>query len=397
MVAVQGGLLVDHTRGGAVHVHEDGAVLAVFAIGQMTQVGVVRLALRDHIIDARSGDVDPTHDIVALFFERVEIDLGDAVLARGILHGHLGDAVVVVIGLLVADLRLDEQAARHEKQRHAHRNQDVGEHVAAALAGTSGLTAPRRAIRGRSGSVRLRTMHRSRALDGTRTLDGTHGLDRTLPAGGLCTARRTRVRRRGNGPRAHRSRRLNPTGAGRGLAFRFEVLSPFARHTPLRLRHLTLELSDGLAILGHGGAEDLRGVNGRVLGAVDGNAGHGHAGGHLHHGEQGVQAAQIAGLNGNANDRQRGEGRHNTTEVRSLASSGNDHPDTAIGRGLGPLMNLRGVAMRTGNDQLIRNPEALQLCRATLHYGQIGLRPHDDADQRRLCGGVFSHTSSHGA
>lgn len=47
----------------------------------------------------------------------------------------------------------------------------------------------------------------------------------------------------------------------------------------LGLSHLVFEVNDRLAILGHGSTQNLRGVDGRVLGSIDGNAGDGHAGG----------------------------------------------------------------------------------------------------------------------
>ena len=54
----------------------------------------------------------------------------------------------------------------------------------------------------------------------------------------------------------------------------------------LRVGHASLEVDDLLTVGVAAGAEDLHGQDGRVLRTVDGDAGHGHAGGHLHHGQQ---------------------------------------------------------------------------------------------------------------
>ena len=83
----------------------------------------------------------------------------------------------------------------------------------------------------------------------------------------------------------------------------------------------------------------------------------GHAGGHLHHGEQRVHAAEVGGLHGHADDGQRREGRHNTAEVGGLTGGGDDDLEPALGRGAGPLVDLVGVAVGAGDDQLVRNAE----------------------------------------
>ena len=53
--------------------------------------------------------------------------------------------------------------------------------------------------------------------------------------------------------------------------------------------------------------QDLRRHDSGVLRAVDGHAGNRNTRGHLHDGKQGIQPAQILGLNGDADNRQVGQ------------------------------------------------------------------------------------------
>ena len=81
-------------------------------------------------------------------------------------------------------------------------------------------------------------------------------------------------------------------------------------------------------------------------------------------------------------------------EMRRLARGGNDDLDAAIGGRLGPLVHLCRVAMGAGNDQFVRHAQGVELGRATLHDGHVGLRAHDNAHERGLLGsGIHTCTS----
>ena len=132
------------------------------------------------------------------------------------------------------------------------------------------------------------------------------------------------------------------------------------------------------------GLEDVRGIDCGVLGTVDGNAGHGDAGGHLHHRQQRVHAAQVTRLHGHADNRQRGKRSHDTAQVSSLAGGGDNHLDAAVGSSRGPLVDLRRRAVRARDHELIGHTQRLELGGATFHNAQIGLGAHDDPDNRLL-------------
>ena len=133
MVAVDGGLLVGHAGRGVVHVHEDGARAVARQVEQLAQVRGVVGRLHHGIVDHRAGDVDPAHDIGVDGRERVKVH-GGHVVAVGALDGVLLQVAVGRLRLLVAELRLDEQAARHEQERHAHRDERGGDNLAALAA-----------------------------------------------------------------------------------------------------------------------------------------------------------------------------------------------------------------------------------------------------------------------
>ena len=75
--------------------------------------------------------------------------------------------------------------------------------------------------------------------------------------------------------------------------------------------------------------EDLRRQDRRVAGAVDGDAGHRHAGRHLHDAEQRVEAAEVARLDGHADHRQVGVRGEDAGEGRRLAGAADEHLDAA--------------------------------------------------------------------
>ena len=137
--------------------------------------------------------------------------------------------------------------------------------------------------------------------------------------------------------------------------------------------HLGFKLDDLLAILWKRSAKNLGSVNSCVFGAVDGNAGNGHAGWHLDHGKQGVHAAEVRGLHWNADDRQWGECSNNSTQVSSLSCGRDDYLEAAVSSGLGPLMDLVWSAVCGCNDQLIWNAKALELGGTSLHSCKVAL------------------------
>src|SRR5699024_8857290 len=88
--------------------------------------------------------------------------------------------------------------------------------------------------------------------------------------------------------------------------------------------HVSLVVGHLLHQCGIPCAENAHGEQAGVLGTTDGDGGHGHAGGHLHDGQQGVHAVEVLQRPGDADDRQRGGGGDHAGQVGGTTGAGND-------------------------------------------------------------------------
>ena len=126
MVTIECRLLVDQSGSGVIHVHENRSACVVLARDQRPQIRVVRLALHHGVVDVRAGDVDPTHHVLVDLCKGIEVDGGHTRTVRfRVLDGLGVQRVVELRGLLVADLRMDEQTTGHEQQHDADGDENV--------------------------------------------------------------------------------------------------------------------------------------------------------------------------------------------------------------------------------------------------------------------------------
>jgi hypothetical protein len=154
------------------------------------------------------------------------------------------------------------------------------------------------------------------------------------------------------------------------------------RSPSVRVRRTTAESFERLTDVGVAESEDGGGVEGGVLGPVDGHAGDGHAGGHLGDGEERVETGHARLADGDADDGEGGPGGDDAGEVGGHARGGDDHLEALVGGGGGePLHLLRG-AMGGHDVQLVLNAELAEGLEAGLENGDVGLGAREDGYAR---------------
>ena len=144
-----------------------------------------------------------------------------------------------------------------------------------------------------------------------------------------------------------------------------------------------LGLAHGVKLLNKGrilNREDLRRQQGRIGAAVDGHGGHGHTGGHLHGGEQRVQAVQRGGLDRDADHRQCRLSREGARQMGCLACRTNHHAETVFPGGFCEIRSLHRGAVGAVNMGLKGNLQLLELFKCRLQDGQIAVAAHDDGN-----------------
>ena len=116
-------------------------------------------------------------------------------------------------------------------------------------------------------------------------------------------------------------------------------------------------------------------------GLAHGQGRHRNAAGHLHRGQQGVQPAQRAAVDGYADHRPNAVGGHRPGQMRRHASPADEGRATALHR-LGDIAGgrFRG-SVRGGNADFMAYSELLEHGRAGLHDRPVGFGSHQDSDE----------------
>src|SRR5215472_11891539 len=129
--------------------------------------------------------------------------------------------------------------------------------------------------------------------------------------------------------------------------------------------------------------EDGRGEEAGVLcaGVADGEGGDGHAAGHLHDGEERVDAVERVRLDGDAEDREAGFCGDHAGEVCGAAGSGDDDADTTRLGCSGVVEHAVRRAVRGDDLGFVGDGELGEDVGGVLEGGPVGARAHDDADE----------------
>ena len=123
--------------------------------------------------------------------------------------------------------------------------------------------------------------------------------------------------------------------------------------------------------------EDLGRQPGGVFGTVESNGGHRDAAGHLHRGQQSVQAIHRAALHGDADDRQGGVGRKGTGQMGGHTGSAEDDAEAVGLCALGKRGGLGGRAVGGKDVGLKGDAQRLQLGAGPFYHRPIAVRTHD--------------------
>ena len=129
------------------------------------------------------------------------------------------------------------------------------------------------------------------------------------------------------------------------------------------------------------GAEDAQREQGGVFRAIKGDGGDRHARRHLQDGEDAVPAVDgVAGVDGDADDRQRRDGGNHSRQVGGAASTGDDDAQAACGGGFAVVQEAFRGAVGGDDGDFVRNVELGAGLRGVAHDAQVAVAAHDDAD-----------------
>ena len=134
----------------------------------------------------------------------------------------------------------------------------------------------------------------------------------------------------------------------------------------------------GQSIVAQG--QDLSGQPGGVLGAVQGHGRHRDAAGHLHGGQQGVQAVHGTAFHRDADDGQGGVGGKGTGQMGGHAGSAEDDAKTILFCALGKGSRLCRGAVCRQDVCLKRDVQRLELGTGPLDHRPIAVRTHNDCN-----------------
>ena len=124
--------------------------------------------------------------------------------------------------------------------------------------------------------------------------------------------------------------------------------------------------------------QHLSGQHGGVFGAVQRNGGHRNAAGHLHGGQQGVQAVHRAALNGDADDGQHGVRGDAARQMGGHTRGRDDHAEAVFRRALCKLRRSGRGAVGAHYAHLKRDIPAFELCGRGFYRWPVAVRAHDD-------------------
>ena len=130
--------------------------------------------------------------------------------------------------------------------------------------------------------------------------------------------------------------------------------------------------------------EDSYCQQGGVLGVADSDRGYRHPAGHLHDRQQGIESFQVRQRHRHADNRQnRGGGQH-SRQMRRAPRPGDNHPQPAFGGTLGVFQHVNGHSMGGNHPGFKGNLEICEDLRGGAHGFPVGIRTHDQANQRCL-------------
>ena len=120
---------------------------------------------------------------------------------------------------------------------------------------------------------------------------------------------------------------------------------------------LLLERRHAGGQVGVGLGQDAHGQQAGVAGAVDGHGGHRHALGHLHDGEEAVEAVELRERHRDPDDGQGGDRGQHAGQMGRPAGAGDDHPEPAPGRVLPEGQHVARRAVGRDDAHLVGHAE----------------------------------------
>ena len=138
MVAVDRGLLVNHSRRGIVTVQEDRTRCIGRTVKQRVEVFGVVIGLHHGIVDVGSRRVNPTHNLGVCLSKRIEVDNRHA---AGVLIAYilLLDFLIRLARLLIANLSINKDSGGGDNQTDADDDEQNGNNGAALFARRLGV------------------------------------------------------------------------------------------------------------------------------------------------------------------------------------------------------------------------------------------------------------------
>ena len=142
MVAVNRGLLVDHSRRGVITIQENGTGRVRCTVKQRVEVFGVVVGLHHGIVDVGSRHINPTHNLGVCLSKRIEVDNRHA---AGVLIAYilLLDFLVRIARLLIANLSIDKDGSGGDNQTDAHDDEQDGNDGSAFLTRLLGIVGRR--------------------------------------------------------------------------------------------------------------------------------------------------------------------------------------------------------------------------------------------------------------
>jgi hypothetical protein len=148
------------------------------------------------------------------------------------------------------------------------------------------------------------------------------------------------------------------------------------------LGKLALERVALLLHLPIGDTENLRRENRRVLrsGLPDGHRRHGDARGHLNDRVQRIDSLEMRTGERNADHGQRGQGRHDSGEVRRHPRAADQHAEASLTRRFREFSRALRSSVRGRHDELVLDSELVEVVEARLHRLSIAFAAVCDAN-----------------
>ena len=133
MVAVDRGLLVDHSRRGVIAIQENSTGRVSRSVEQRVEVFGVVVGLHHGIVDVGSRHVNPTHNLGVRLSKRIKVDNRHA---AGVLIAYilLLDFLIRIARLLIANLGINKNSGGGDNQTDTDDDEQNGNNGAALFA-----------------------------------------------------------------------------------------------------------------------------------------------------------------------------------------------------------------------------------------------------------------------